>query len=426
MKKTAQKLQSHGRRGDTLLAHINPQEADLLKMFGGRGSRNPKTGLLEFDTGGGDSGPGYSSGDGYGGGYGADGYSGDTGGYAGQPSGSDSWGSSSGGGGGSGYSTAGADFGFGNTNPYASVSNNGMISTESVADSVYGPGFSSGEPGNYSPELSLENMMGYGNMVGAAPADAMASYSGESNWAAGAEDSTFSKVMKNPFAKFALATLAKSNPALATAMKAYSMYNMASNVGQGKGTGQAVGTIGSIAGGALGGEAAGPLGAVAGSYFGGKGLANAVAGSSPGGDSAGTGPSPGKGGGSFSQDALGALGSMYAGNMANKSATKQINQLQGLYSPDSPYAQMARQRMERRDAASGRRSQYGVRETELAALLADRAAQQAPTLQSLYNQKDVNRANMIGTGLAYYDRLGGYDGIKKGIGDAYDAISGWF
>ena len=47
----AEKLQSLGRGGDTVLAHINPREAAMLKARGGRGSRNPETGLLEFDDG---------------------------------------------------------------------------------------------------------------------------------------------------------------------------------------------------------------------------------------------------------------------------------------------------------------------------------------------------------------------------------------
>lgn len=45
----AQLLQSRGRGKDTILAHITPKEAERLKAAGGRGSRNPDTGLLEFD-----------------------------------------------------------------------------------------------------------------------------------------------------------------------------------------------------------------------------------------------------------------------------------------------------------------------------------------------------------------------------------------
>lgn len=82
----AQMLQEQGRGNDTLLAHITPDEARLLKRRGGSGTRNPVTGLLEFydsdgsgdasDSGnptGGDSG-------GYGGGDESDGYDGGLGG----------------------------------------------------------------------------------------------------------------------------------------------------------------------------------------------------------------------------------------------------------------------------------------------------------------------------------------------------------
>jgi len=48
LKSLAQELQSKGRNGDTILAHINPQEADMLKAMGGSGTINPATGLPEF------------------------------------------------------------------------------------------------------------------------------------------------------------------------------------------------------------------------------------------------------------------------------------------------------------------------------------------------------------------------------------------
>jgi hypothetical protein len=44
----AQLLRSKGRGKDTILAHINPQEAALLKKAGGSGEPNPETGLPEF------------------------------------------------------------------------------------------------------------------------------------------------------------------------------------------------------------------------------------------------------------------------------------------------------------------------------------------------------------------------------------------
>lgn len=45
----AKMLASKGRRGDTMLAHINPQEAALLRAHGGSGTINPKTGLPEYN-----------------------------------------------------------------------------------------------------------------------------------------------------------------------------------------------------------------------------------------------------------------------------------------------------------------------------------------------------------------------------------------
>lgn len=60
-----------GRRGDTMVAHISPQEAAILKMLGGSGSINPATGLPEFwDDGGND--PGGVGGDVGSGGFGGD------------------------------------------------------------------------------------------------------------------------------------------------------------------------------------------------------------------------------------------------------------------------------------------------------------------------------------------------------------------
>lgn len=55
-------LAEHGRKGDTVLAHLNAKEVKLLNKLTDGASVNPKTGLLEFseddggDSGGGDSG----------------------------------------------------------------------------------------------------------------------------------------------------------------------------------------------------------------------------------------------------------------------------------------------------------------------------------------------------------------------------------
>jgi hypothetical protein len=44
----AEELRKRGRYGDTVLAHINPEEAGILKLLGGAGTINPHTGLPEF------------------------------------------------------------------------------------------------------------------------------------------------------------------------------------------------------------------------------------------------------------------------------------------------------------------------------------------------------------------------------------------
>lgn len=46
--KAAKHLASKGRNGDTMLAHINPREAAVLRRMGGSGTINPQTGLPEF------------------------------------------------------------------------------------------------------------------------------------------------------------------------------------------------------------------------------------------------------------------------------------------------------------------------------------------------------------------------------------------
>jgi hypothetical protein len=49
LKKAAEELRKKGRGRDTVLAHITPREAAMLKARGGSGTINPDTGLPEFD-----------------------------------------------------------------------------------------------------------------------------------------------------------------------------------------------------------------------------------------------------------------------------------------------------------------------------------------------------------------------------------------
>ena len=50
LKVAARKLQSAGRGGDSMLAHINPREAEMLRRMGGSGTVNPNTGLREYKS----------------------------------------------------------------------------------------------------------------------------------------------------------------------------------------------------------------------------------------------------------------------------------------------------------------------------------------------------------------------------------------
>lgn len=45
-------LAKYGRGGDSVLAHINPMEAEVLRRMGGSGTANPHTGMREFKGGG--------------------------------------------------------------------------------------------------------------------------------------------------------------------------------------------------------------------------------------------------------------------------------------------------------------------------------------------------------------------------------------
>lgn len=78
--------------------------------------------------------------------------------------------------------------------------------------------------------------------------------------------------------------------------------------------------------------------------------------------------------------------------------------LSGLSDPNSPYMQMARQAIERKDAAAGRNSQWGDREVQLAGTLADYVGKYSPSLQNSItaarNQINTNNqgvASIFGT-----------------------------
>jgi hypothetical protein len=99
----------------------------------------------------------------------------------------------------------------------------------------------------------------------------------------------------------------------------------------------------------------------------------------------------GTGGGKSAGGGYGALASnlmgLYQANEQRKKMKEQMGSLNNLFTPSSPYAQHMRQALERKDAAAGRRSQYGPREAQMMASLAEKQMQMAP--QQMAMQKAV-------------------------------------
>jgi len=155
------------------------------------------------------------------------------------------------------------------------------------------------------------------------------------------------------------------------------------NIGTQAAQGQNVaGPVGATIGGLFGGQAAGPVGGMVGSQIG--GMVGQSVGSGKGSQS--TGVNSGSQGMDFG-GALANIADVYSANRASRDIGRNISAMQAsspqvsldaLYGPTSPYAAQLRQRLEREDAAAGRRTQYGPREVELQARLADAYSRAAP------------------------------------------------
>lgn len=138
-----------------------------------------------------------------------------------------------------------------------------------------------------------------------------------------------------------------------------------------------------------------------------NGLANAL------GNVTATGTPAATSAGNTGLDALFALGGIYGANKAQRSMGDMLGGLQSLYSQDSPYAQALRQQLARKDAASGRRSQYGPREVELQARLAQMASGQIPAMSQLAQQQAMARNMKYQQALGLYKALGGGNGLMN-------------
>ena len=97
-------------------------------------------------------------------------------------------------------------------------------------------------------------------------------------------------------------------------------------------------------------------------------------------------------------DFAGGLMGLYQAYDQRKKARQLAGQLGSNYGPNSPYAQRLRGNLQRKDAAAGRRSQYGQREVDFQAQMADVNARMAPTLSTLNQQvgnSNITMANSL-------------------------------
>lgn len=118
---------------------------------------------------------------------------------------------------------------------------------------------------------------------------------------------------------------------------------------------------------------------------------------------------------------IGGLAGLYNYNNSQRNLGNQINSLQGLYGQDSPYAQTLRQQLSRRDAAAGRRSQYGPREVELQARLAQMASGQSGMLNQLQNQQMQMRTQGLGQLLQFGRQSGLFDRLQGGLSGMFNS-----
>jgi hypothetical protein len=106
----------------------------------------------------------------------------------------------------------------------------------------------------------------------------------------------------------------------------------------------------------------------------------------------------------------------------NAAVSQQIQNLGSMYGPNSPYAQQLRQQLERKDAAAGRRSQYGPREVQLQAALADKAAGVSDSMARLAQSNQANQIALqdrkrlqTGQNLSTLMRMGQQSGVFSGL-----------
>lgn len=112
-------------------------------------------------------------------------------------------------------------------------------------------------------------------------------------------------------------------------------------------------------------------------------------------------------------DLAGSLMGLYQANRQRRAMKDQANSLSAMFGQNSPYASTLRNQLNRRDAASGRRSQYGPREVELQAKLAQMASSNAPAWMQAQTGQDNARAMMLKNLLQLGNQSGGFRGLAS-------------
>lgn len=373
--KKAEQLRNIGYKNsgqDSILAHITPLEASLLKAHGGSGRIDPETKLPHFDNEVGGGGDGWGGGD----------YGGGDFGPAGPGPGENSE---------SGDSNYGSGMGFGDTsggdgNQTYGISNDQTTPSSSINWDTTSPNYSLEGYSYTTPEYTSNSPVNQGEM----------GFFGKLN-----------QFLKTPVGKFGQFALAATNPALAGLFSIGKLGLAAAN-------GEGAEAMGNQFGNTLSSFAIGPM-ATQGLNMMGYGLGPAMGKSFSGiGDPNATSIGV--------ADGLGGLASLYGGYKQSQMFKNQADSLAQMFSSNSPYATQLKQQLERRDAAAGRRSQYGPREVELQAKLAEMAAGIAPSRLAA-TQQYGNSMNQNFQNLAHLYKTGVFnpliDSVSNGLGNLF-------
>lgn len=395
LKKQAKNIQKVGYKNsgqDSMLAHITPLEAMMLKAHGGSGRTDPKTGLPHFDDAGGDYG-GWGDG-----GLGGLGDAGGDGSYG------DGYGNSYGGDPGEGFGGYG---GWGDAGDPSGFGDEGSLSL----DNVYG---------DFNPSTDYFGEQA-GLNFGPSESNPYGASTSPDQWGNKQDDflSRLSKFSKQFAMNKALSTLAQSNPVLGQVASLASPAlspNQDTPVGQ-----QIAGKMVDMMAAPVQGPVQGLVGLA--NLFGadinlpsiGQGLAHANLDykGMPEGSSGFGNSTTGQTGTGFDNVLNGAatLAGLFGQLNNYRQNNNQANNLSGMFGPNSAYAKQLEQTLARRDAAAGRRSQYGPRSVELQAKLAQMASGVAPNILAARNSGNKSLMDMLGM-LTSANKMGVFDPVK--------------